>query len=859
MWADVMVDKVRTTLHLGAEQDNHADATSVSFYLLPAVSEYCLLSVALIYEITVRIGQPSYIELEDEEETEGGASHDGEGTKSGHTSDGENPTVETANHTAHKTKQLPAFTKRSFSRVLSTCIVKVKVGVSRCGTNIKSGYWAPLLIVVAVSVLTIVTGVSPGTSKIMAWKCAVLFSEEMFLNCMGIFVTLASFFKVRRLKFTIAPRQSVIDEFVLYIAFFFSANYLVATVALTSYFNRVENSPYKDLLMGRLALNMLELIEVILQTYLIQDCFRRCSEEASQQRIKPGRQMIAVLLGINLASWVVKSFQLKEADILYNMTNDNGDIAYGWVLIAITMPVFLFYRYHCTVCLSQAFTMLYEDETRRFEALWRQNPIYLANLLSHTNLAMCEDGSHLQASENPASIRMSGRRLNEMLHRKFSTQSFQQLEYMMPRRASFFHPGAMSASSSAHDTDLFYTPHHGMQPCPVAVIHKMPALCTQKKLSVPNLKRPNVPGAKASLKISHPSRSRLTESESFEGPNYFLSRISPAGSVPIVKNEHSTQTIAFPYDQRHQPPNTAYQSHLRSVLRSQQPARSNGEPARGSSSMVENKFENSQPPEADGMQRRQTLVNLETAKYRFLAAEMAHKRVLERSGEGGVEGGKKRSTRRPKSRRKRGPAPKSPGSEKKGSSSQKTNPQSTEPVTSSPPLNFSQPSGPSTPPPPLHPVRGFEPSKVVPLLIARSISNQSDGAPLSVVPEEGGHDFNLTPSPSLVHTLLPVQSASAVQLSEEEASNVTSHHSDTFQPPEKENASEYLGPYRRESVQTDILEAKVESGANSSVVEEFEAEDVSSISSFTTGEAPVTPALDDTNYCDQTDTNKKCP
>ena len=115
--------------------------------------------------------------------------------------------------------------------------------------------------------------------------------------------------------------------------------------------------------MGRLALNMLELVEVILQTYLIQDCFRRCSEEDFQQRIKPGRQMIAVLLGINLAGWVLKSFQMKEADILYNITV-RDEIAYGWVLIAITTPVFLFYRYHCTVCLSQAFTMLYEDEVR---------------------------------------------------------------------------------------------------------------------------------------------------------------------------------------------------------------------------------------------------------------------------------------------------------------------------------------------------------------------------------------------------------------------------------------------------------------------------------------------------------------
>lgn len=67
MWADVMVDKVSTTLHLDRKQGK-SSGSSVSFYLLPAVSEYCLLSVALIYEITVRIGQPSYIELEEDED-----------------------------------------------------------------------------------------------------------------------------------------------------------------------------------------------------------------------------------------------------------------------------------------------------------------------------------------------------------------------------------------------------------------------------------------------------------------------------------------------------------------------------------------------------------------------------------------------------------------------------------------------------------------------------------------------------------------------------------------------------------------------------------------------------------------------
>lgn len=36
----------------------------ISFYLLPTVSEYCLLAAALLYEIVMRIGQPTFIEIE---------------------------------------------------------------------------------------------------------------------------------------------------------------------------------------------------------------------------------------------------------------------------------------------------------------------------------------------------------------------------------------------------------------------------------------------------------------------------------------------------------------------------------------------------------------------------------------------------------------------------------------------------------------------------------------------------------------------------------------------------------------------------------------------------------------------------
>lgn len=43
-----------------------------------------------------------------------------------------------------------------------------------------------------------------------------------------------AFYQTRRLKFSIATRQSRVDEFLLYTAFFFAANYTITTIILAA-------------------------------------------------------------------------------------------------------------------------------------------------------------------------------------------------------------------------------------------------------------------------------------------------------------------------------------------------------------------------------------------------------------------------------------------------------------------------------------------------------------------------------------------------------------------------------------------------------------------------------------------------
>ncbi|KAF5402334.1 hypothetical protein PHET_04510 [Paragonimus heterotremus] len=349
IWADISVGKIDKTLYgsnpkarissgvttqcdnlsihnLAAEtiyRDPHVDhlldssnPMDVSFYLLPTVSEYCLLAAALLYEITVRIGQPSFIEIE-------------------------------------KTKE---------GKQTEKCFHSFR------GCSKSAGSWfgiSTVLIIIALTILTTATA-KCKERQTNYWKSVIILAEEAILCVFGIGFVVSAFFQIRKLKFSIATRQSRVEEFLLYTAFFFSSNYTISNIILAADFEEEDRNAKsllhmeRYLLICRCVLNALELVQILIQTHMIQDSFHRCSDKIKHQITKPGRQSIVALLGINLAFWIQQSFQLKNADILFLMENDKG--TYGWILFVVTMPISLFYRYHCTVCLSQCFNKLYEDE-----------------------------------------------------------------------------------------------------------------------------------------------------------------------------------------------------------------------------------------------------------------------------------------------------------------------------------------------------------------------------------------------------------------------------------------------------------------------------------------------------------------
>ena len=104
---------------------------------------------------------------------------------------------------------------------------------------------------------------------------------------------------------------------------------------------------------------ILEMIQALLQAFLILEASRRQAGLMEHEIKKPGRSIITFLLVLNLAMWIVNTFGRKLAE--------NHDIfqAYytglAWKIIThLSLPLIIFYRFHSTVCLADIWTNAYK-------------------------------------------------------------------------------------------------------------------------------------------------------------------------------------------------------------------------------------------------------------------------------------------------------------------------------------------------------------------------------------------------------------------------------------------------------------------------------------------------------------------
>ena len=100
------------------------------------------------------------------------------------------------------------------------------------------------------------------------------------------------------------------------------------------------------------------LIQVLIQTPLIIDGLRRCSNSLAFQQRKVGRNTLMFLLVANLAVYIMDTILLKgniyEKEILFY------SISVWTVLSHVTLPLCIFYRFHSAVALADIWSSAYK-------------------------------------------------------------------------------------------------------------------------------------------------------------------------------------------------------------------------------------------------------------------------------------------------------------------------------------------------------------------------------------------------------------------------------------------------------------------------------------------------------------------
>ncbi|CAG9090885.1 unnamed protein product [Plutella xylostella] len=100
-------------------------------------------------------------------------------------------------------------------------------------------------------------------------------------------------------------------------------------------------------------------LQVIIQTSLIVDALRRCSNTRKLRRTKPGREVIMFLIIANVGMWIFYTFSYKSPDSLDVRYAYYGKVL--WTILGhISLPLIMFFRFHSSVCFADIWDSAYK-------------------------------------------------------------------------------------------------------------------------------------------------------------------------------------------------------------------------------------------------------------------------------------------------------------------------------------------------------------------------------------------------------------------------------------------------------------------------------------------------------------------
>lgn len=182
--------------------------------------------------------------------------------------------------------------------------------------------------------------------------------SDIALNVLAIVVTCVSMYYMNKLLFHKHDKINF-DEVLLSISMFGFFFLLCFRLATEVYSANITTDVGKFSVIS-LVSSLVNVVQSFMQVALIRDGLNRKAKNAKQRKHKHGRRWLTCLILLNLAMWLVNTFELKEiyeGEIYQDLY---GPLA--WLIIVhVFLPLAIFFRFHSAVCMSDVWNEAYEE------------------------------------------------------------------------------------------------------------------------------------------------------------------------------------------------------------------------------------------------------------------------------------------------------------------------------------------------------------------------------------------------------------------------------------------------------------------------------------------------------------------
>ncbi|CAH2091892.1 unnamed protein product [Euphydryas editha] len=216
-----------------------------------------------------------------------------------------------------------------------------------CHASNKGLFLGIILTVIVAGVLILGFVFSSVGGEFLEIGYVLNYCTSLFLHIVMLLAVIIAYSQTRKLDINEHP-ISLLDDILLFIclpAFFMEA--LFSTVATINVMNIVRTMDF-----------VVMVIQVILQTPLLVDGLRRCSNARKLRRAKPGREVLMFLLIANVVMWLFYTFSYKSPESLDDRYEYYGKVLWS-ILGHISLPLMMFYRFHSSVCFADIWDAAY--------------------------------------------------------------------------------------------------------------------------------------------------------------------------------------------------------------------------------------------------------------------------------------------------------------------------------------------------------------------------------------------------------------------------------------------------------------------------------------------------------------------